>query len=620
MDELVIRRCTFRVVRRGGWSWGGDRRALVDRMTRLAPQLIAAQLAELFADREGIVTEPVRLRIRLPAGALHDDRLLADALRAHLTDSPAVSSIAAEAAGSPENGERNTGSIASGEAPSGPPSALLAAPKGLRALLLQWRDSGQLLRRLDGISRATAELWIAYLTQNPPAHSRAGHQVKTRTEEARSIHDRLTAALPGPDRDAAIRLAVLVEMLARHRTALAPPDIAALLDPLDWAPDSLPVRPPPARPDKPSARNRPDGAPAVRSTDASMSASATILPAVSPRKSATGTEVELTSVLPFLAMGMLARVGWLDVAAASLEAIALPDNGAVLAAALAERLVPPAGPSMREAEARKRTVACFAGVEHAPTPAAFAAWNRVAGDGLGALTSFVADEIAEGHNAEMPLLVSRLSADRNAPFVLFDADGHYPVALASDLSALLPLLDRFRASILLVARNAATPALVESLNRRGQAFVSDAPPGRGEQAQRLRGGNALWCSAHAMPDARIASAAAEFEMLLDASGSSLSRLLPESEPSALMVTAYLSAAMGLGLLGWKLWRKREPPSPLLALDRLASLDGTARFMPDALEIRPSIGRRYLDLKQCGALAEIQGVPWLGGRRIRFSGP
>lgn len=618
MDELVIRHCIFRVVRHGGWSWGGDRRSLVDRMTRLAPQLIAARLAELFADCEGVISEPVRLRVNLPARALQDDRLLAEALRAHLPDASVVGSLVANVARLPEHAGENTDPIAPDDAHPRAEFLTLPAPKGLRALLLQWRESGQLLRRLDGISEATIELWITYLTNNPRAVVDTTGQIDALIGEARSIHRRLATAIPGLHREAAIRLALLVELLARHGAMLASPVMAAVLDRLTDLPASPPARPRPAPFGAPAARDRPGDAPATQSTVALTPA--TILPAVSSRKSVIGTEVQLTSVLPFLTLGMLARIGWLDVAAASIEAIALPDQGAVLAAALAERLVPKAGPSTREAEARQRTIACFAGLEHAPSPAAFAAWNRVAGNGLGALGSFVADEIAEGHNPEMPLLVSRLSADRTAPFLLFDADGHYPVAFAPDLSALLALLDRFRASVLLIAREAATPALIAALNQREQAFVTDAPPGRGERAKQLRGHKGMWCSAHDTSDARIASAATQFEMLVDASGSSLARLLPQPEPDALAITACLSAAMGLGLLGWKLWHEREQPSPLLALDRLASLDGTARLTAGALEIRPAVGRRYLDLKHHDALAEIQGVPWLGGRRIRFSGP
>jgi len=90
--------------------------------------------------------------------------------------------------------------------------------------------------------------------------------------------------------------------------------------------------------------------------------------------------------------------------------------------------------------------------------------------------------------------------------------------------------------------------------------------------------------------------------------------------AALDETAALAAAMGLGLLAWSLWREREPVDPLLALQRLGDLDGTARLTTDALEVRPAVGRRYLDLKAHGLLADIRSVPWLGGRIVRFAGP
>ena len=143
---------------------------------------------------------------------------------------------------------------------------------------------------------------------------------------------------------------------------------------------------------------------------------------------------------------------------------------------------------------------------------------------------------------------------------------------------------------------------------------------RNEKAQRIPSCSGLWSNAHDIPHHRIASAAEQFETLVDASEAGLERLLSESEPNALVVSAYLSAAMGLGLLSWKLWHEREQTNPLLALDRLANLEGTARITPEAVEIRPAVGRRYLDLKRHDALAEIPDVPWLGGRRIRFAGP
>lgn len=613
MAELVIRHCTFRVVRHGGWSWGGDRRGLVERMTRLAPQLIAARLAELFADREGEIAEPVRLTIKLPARALHNDRLMAEAVQWGLANDPAALSVAAEALQLSEQDVRSR-QIASRDDLASVAPDILTAPRCLRDLLLQWRAEAQLLHRLCGISDATAELWCDYLINNLQSRTTGNKHSATLIDEACSIRDRVATGFPGLGDGARIKLAVLVELLARHGAEVGPTDLTTVLDRLHSDADRLHKQQPTFPVEKSSAGGaQPDRS--VAEPRASPLA-ATVLPAVPLPKHTTGTEVQLTSVLPFLTLGMLARIGWLDVAAASIEALALPDRGAILAAALAERLVPPAGPSTRAAEAHQQTIACFAGIEHAPAPAAYAAWNRVAGDGLGALSGFVADEIVEGHDPEQPLFVTRQGAE----FLLFDADGHYPVALVPNLTALLALLDRFGASVLLVTRDAATPALIAALDRREHGYVTDAPPGRGEQAQRLRGHSGLWSCAHDMPDARIASAAARFEELCEAASSGLARLLPEPSPGALAINACLSAAMGLGLLGWKLWREHEQPSPLLALDRLASLDGTARFTADAIEIRPAVGRRYLDLKCQGALAEIPGVPWLGGRSIRFSGP
>jgi hypothetical protein len=114
---------------------------------------------------------------------------------------------------------------------------------------------------------------------------------------------------------------------------------------------------------------------------------------------------------------------------------------------------------------------------------------------------------------------------------------------------------------------------------------------------------------------------------LDAAAAATSRELLALRPAvapgkapALDETAALAAAMGLGLLAWSLWRELEPVDPLLALVRLGDLDGTARLTPDSIEVRPAVGRRYLDLKSKHLLADIAGVPWLGGRIVRFVGP
>ena len=72
MADVLVRHCTIRVVRRGGWSWGAEPRALLDRVMHQVPNLIAAALERLFPDDddEREIAAPVRLRIPLSLAML----------------------------------------------------------------------------------------------------------------------------------------------------------------------------------------------------------------------------------------------------------------------------------------------------------------------------------------------------------------------------------------------------------------------------------------------------------------------------------------------------------------------------------------------------------------------
>ena len=67
MQDVLVRRCTVRVVRRSGWSWGPEPRRLVRRITDAVPSLVAAKLAELFKDAPHAmeVRDAIRVRVRL---------------------------------------------------------------------------------------------------------------------------------------------------------------------------------------------------------------------------------------------------------------------------------------------------------------------------------------------------------------------------------------------------------------------------------------------------------------------------------------------------------------------------------------------------------------------------
>ena len=65
--DIVVRRCTVRVVRHGGWSWGPQPQRLVDQVLAALPSLIAERLGDLAPDGapDVEITEPVRIVVSL---------------------------------------------------------------------------------------------------------------------------------------------------------------------------------------------------------------------------------------------------------------------------------------------------------------------------------------------------------------------------------------------------------------------------------------------------------------------------------------------------------------------------------------------------------------------------
>ena len=69
--EVVVRRCTLRVVRRGGWSWGPAPQRLPQRIVDLLPELLAQRFAdELTGEADVEITEPVTLVVRASLAGL----------------------------------------------------------------------------------------------------------------------------------------------------------------------------------------------------------------------------------------------------------------------------------------------------------------------------------------------------------------------------------------------------------------------------------------------------------------------------------------------------------------------------------------------------------------------
>ena len=81
----------------------------------------------------------------------------------------------------------------------------------------------------------------------------------------------------------------------------------------------------------------------------------------------------------------------------------------------------------------------------------------------------------------------------------------------------------------------------------------------------------------------------------------------------------LAAAVALADLSWALWKDLGDTDPLLAIERFGDLEARVRFSPGEVLVKLPLGKRSMDLSRHGLLDDVTGVPWYGGRVVRFSG-
>jgi hypothetical protein len=72
-------------------------------------------------------------------------------------------------------------------------------------------------------------------------------------------------------------------------------------------------------------------------------------------------------------------------------------------------------------------------------------------------------------------------------------------------------------------------------------------------------------------------------------------------------------------LSWNLWNDTGDTDPLLAIERFGDLEARVRFSPGEVVVKLPLGKRSMDLSRHGLLDDVPGVPWFGGRVVRFSG-
>jgi hypothetical protein len=617
MTDILIRSCKVRVVRCGGWAWGPQPRALLDGLQAWFATMLSAELeATLAAVPDGEITAPLRLRVPVTLAQL--------AAWASREFDPSGSSLRPEAATEPLRLALHTAigqqlDIACGacavpqqvalettEPHAAQPRAHghLAEPL---AVLVDWLRSGGIRFRLALFTPTALRAWHDRALVFPNA-APAPAQAPTTADVERLAGQAAQATADLAEADP-VRAALTARLLVLATLEHAAPGAAQadMVRPVLERLLPLPGDAPPAAGTATgrSETSRPEPVPAEPIGPPTPAARR-------PLPSRGVQEWRVDSALPFLLLGPLASIGWLDALAASLAAECADDLLPFAGVVLAHKVLPPPGRGWWRSPGAAMAAAAVALLPEPPPGAALNTLRRVLVQHLSGLNAVVADDLCTGHRRGAPLLLTAAAGN----LLLSDSDGLFPIAVAADVATLGPVLRRMPRDPVLVPVAAATPAVLAGLDALGARFATDAPPARGEPWQRL--GPELWTNDPRLHPAGLADTlAAAADAAQSWQAVALDRPAVDAADRAFETSLGLAASLALGSMAWALWREREPVAPDLAIARFADLDGLVRLDAHAVTVSLPLGRRFFDLSKHGLLDDVPDVPWFGGHVLQF---
>jgi hypothetical protein len=587
VTDIEVRSCTVRVVRRDGWSWGPDPRRLLNDVLAAAPQLIENALATALPEgASGEVREPIQVRVPLRRADLRAFARVGPAMRAPSRDVQHVETTLARAFRQALIGDglvesRLDAPPADAAAPvmANPVEPQPPGPAVLRVLLGLYR-AGRLFDLLDRLPEPVLHIWHQALVSGWRGSSVAAvdaAELAVPLDEALPPAEPYDVASWTRDEPATqqfagwlhSRIAALTAVAARTGTAPSHPDVLSAIGARLGSPptqsaaadlDSVPREFADADPVAPDPDHSDLRRGAVRSDDGKLAAP------VTPRHPATLQ----SSGLPFLVLVQLARIGWIDVLAAGVEAVGLTGHWPSLAAALAFSVLDEPEDGWRRSPRDLATAAAFAG---ASTPFVERALPEAAALLAPPLDAVLGRSLVDGHQPGDPLLL--IPTRQSSELVLFDSAGMFPMAWADNSDDLAGWLEACAGSPVLMRPEPVEgrPADHELLDRAGTVLA----------AMRAR------------------------------------RALPLTSQAVLERSFTLAAWAALASIGWTMWGANEPTDPLLTLRRLASLDALVHDEESQVRVVVPLGARYFTLHEYGLLGEVASVPWLGGRSVEIVG-
>lgn len=641
MTEIVIHRCSLRVVRRDGWSWGPQPKRLLERAMEALPELIASRLGEIWPDDESReIAAPVRITVPVTidelasvgfentaTGRAADGRSsvvaskISQAFRSALIPGQLISSET-ETDLSDSISERETETDLTDSISSRIKKSLASVDgipmSGVIEMLFRWHKDGVLAERLRQFSFSSLEAWQrALIAPDAQAFARVPSMsdediVRAVREIANKFGDIPHDAVEVVRRRLFINVVIAAELQIPPAASAIKSQLGRLLPVFEL---QTPLK---------FDRSIDDSSPTAHR----VKQRARSLPLTRELSDSVITgDIRVSSALPFLMLGPLSRIGYLGALSANLEAAKLGEFAQTFATALAYKVLDPPERGWRRTQSSMVCATAFSALPQPLPDEDLHEFDRSIVGHLSPLDAALVGPLIEGHDATQPLLLLSALSHGQDGCLLVDSDGIFPFSWSSDAAELVPLMRKCGESLVLIAAEIAEPRLLASLDAANIRFITDAPPTRDEvwRSVRMPGRERWWTNDGATPESSLVKVARRMETLVSEANESWTTLSVErpiirpDQTGELDRHLSVVAATALGTIAWELWRNREATAPHVALERFHDLDARVSFSSDHVRVMLALGRRHQDLSDQGFLEDVADVPWFGGRLLQFGG-